>query len=269
MWRRRPRPAPDPPAPGAVLAEAVGVDAVRGGRTVLRQVDLAVSVGEVVAVVGPNGAGKSTTVGLLAGDLPCAAGEVRLHGRPVGRWRPLERAVRRAVLPQHTTVAFPFTVAEVVAMGRAPWAGTPFALDDEAAVASAMAATGVTGFADRAFGTLSGGERARVALARVLAQRAPLLLLDEPTAALDLRHQDLVMKVAAEHARTGGGVLVVLHDLNLAALHADRLAVIADGEVVACGPPAEVMDPGLLSEVYQREIDVVAHPRTGTPLVLP
>ncbi|GAB3436095.1 heme ABC transporter ATP-binding protein [Actinophytocola sediminis] len=265
---RRPR-LPEPVDPGVVLAAADGADVVRGGRQVLHGVDLTVAAGEVVAVVGPNGAGKSTTVGLLSGDLSAGAGSVTVFGRPVRSWRHAELALRRAVLPQHTTVAFPFTVAEVVAMGRAPWAGTPLADDDEAAVAEAMAATEVTAFAGRTFGTLSGGERARVALARVLAQRTPLLLLDEPTAALDLRHQDLVMRVAGAHARAGGAVLAVLHDLNLAAAHAGRVAVIAQGRVAACGTPAEVLTPDLLSEVYHRDIEVIDHPRTGAPLVLP
>ncbi len=255
--------------PGVVLAAAEGADVVRGARRVLHGVSLSVVAGEVVAVVGPNGAGKSTTVGLLSGDLSPSDGSVSVAGRPVGSWRHAELAMRRAVLPQHTTVAFPFTVAQVVAMGRAPWAGTPLVLDDEAAVAEAMTVTEVTEFAGRTFGTLSGGERARVALARVLAQRTPLLLLDEPTAALDLRHQDLVMRVATAHARAGGAVLAVLHDLNLAAAHADRVAVIADGRLVACGTPAEVLEPALLSEVYHREIEVMPHPRTGAPLVLP
>ncbi|MCT2586761.1 heme ABC transporter ATP-binding protein [Actinophytocola sp. S1-96] len=267
MGLRRPR-VPEPHEPGAVLAEAAGADVARGPRRVLHGVSLTVAAGEVVAVVGPNGAGKSTTVGLLSGDLPAAAGTVTVAGRPVRAWRPAELAMRRAVLPQWTTVAFPFTVTQVVAMGRAPWAGTALA-DDETAVAEAMAATEVTGFAARTFGTLSGGERARVALARVLAQRAPLLLLDEPTAALDLRHQDLVMHVATAHARAGGAVLAVLHDLNLAAAHADRVAVIADGRLVACGEPRSVLTPDLLTEVYHREIEVVPHPRTGAPLVLP
>lgn len=187
----------------------------------------------------------------------------------MGRWRPRELAVRRSVLPQHTSVAFPFTVAQVVAMGRVPWAGTAQAAEDETAVAAAMAETEVTEFAGRTFGTLSGGERARVALARVLAQRTPVLLLDEPTAALDLRHQDLVLSVAAARAASGCGVLAVLHDLNLAAAYADRVAVGADGRLVACGPPAEVLTAELLTGVYHREVEVVAHPRTGAPLVLP
>lgn len=252
-----------------MLAELSAVTVARGGRTVLSEVSLALAAGEVVAVVGPNGAGKSTLVSVLAGDLAPAAGVATVDGRPVGQWRPKELALRRSVLPQHTTVAFPFTVAQVVAMGRAPWARTASAEEDADAIAEAMAVTEVTGFADRTFGTLSGGERARVALARVLAQRTPVLLLDEPTAALDLRHQDLVLAVATARAATGCGVLAVLHDLNLAAAYADRVAVVADGRLRACGPPAEVLTAELLTDVYQREVEVMAHPRTGSPLVLP
>jgi len=246
-----------------------GAGVSRGGREVLRDVSLTLSAGEVLAVVGPNGAGKSTLLSLLSGDLSVGSGMVSVGGRQVGRWRPAELALWRSVLPQHTTVAFPFTVEQVVAMGRAPWAGTARADEDETAVAEAMAETEVTEFAGRTFGTLSGGERARAALARVLAQRTPVLLLDEPTAALDLRHQDLVLSVAAARARAGAAVLAVLHDLNLAAAHADRVAVVAGGRLRACGPPATVLTSELLTEVYQREVEVLAHPRSGAPLVLP
>jgi iron complex transport system ATP-binding protein len=252
-----------------MLAELSAVTVARGGRTVLSEVSLGLDAGEVVAVVGPNGAGKSTLVSVLAGDLAPASGVATVDGRPVGQWRPKELALRRSVLPQHTAVAFPFTVAQVVAMGRAPWARTSSADEDADAIAEAMSVTEVTGFADRTFGTLSGGERARVALARVLAQRTPVLLLDEPTAALDLRHQDLVLSVATARAAAGCGVLAVLHDLNLAAAYADRVAVVAGGRLRACGPPTEVLTAGLLTEVYHREVEVMAHPRTGSPLVLP
>ncbi|TDV38668.1 heme ABC transporter ATP-binding protein [Actinophytocola oryzae] len=257
------------PEAGEPLATMSGVGVSRGGREVLRDIDLTLRAGEVLAVVGPNGAGKSSLVSLLSGDLSVGSGSVSVGGRPVERWRPRELALWRSVLPQHTTVAFPFTVRQVVEMGRAPWAGMAEAADDETVVTEAMAETEVTEFAERTFGTLSGGERARAALARVLAQRTPMVLLDEPTAALDLRHQDLVLRVAAERARTGAGVLAVLHDLNLAAAHADRLAVVAAGELRACGPPSVVLTSALLTEVYQREVEVLEHPRTGTPLVLP
>ncbi|WP_066957165.1 ATP-binding cassette domain-containing protein, partial [Streptomyces lushanensis] len=183
--RRRSLPAPVPA--GSPLAEVRGLHVRLGQREVLAGVGLAARAGEVLALVGPNGAGKSTLLAVLAADLPPDQGEVRIDGRHAHEWSAPELALRRAVLPQAAALAFPFPVEEVVRMGRAPWAGTPLEDEDERAVAAAMAATEVTAFAGRPFSALSGGERARVALARVLAQRAPLLLLDEPTAALDLR----------------------------------------------------------------------------------
>ena len=264
------RPSPPPPAgPGEVLAEAEAVRVHLGGRPVLDGVDVRVRAGEVLALVGPNGAGKSTLLGALAADVPAAEGVVRVHGRPVSAWSAPELALRRAVLPQTAALSFPFPVEEVVRMGRAPWAGDERADEDDAVVADAMARTEVTGFAGRPFSALSGGERARVALARVLAQRAPLLLLDEPTAALDLRHQELVLRLCRERARAGDAVVVVLHDLALAAAHADRVAVLRAGRIAADGPPAEVFAEELLSEVYDQPVEVLPHPRTGALLVLP
>ncbi|MGC9499657.1 heme ABC transporter ATP-binding protein [Streptomyces sp. WG7] len=264
------RPAPpSPAAPGDVLAEADGLRVRLGGRPVLDGVGARVRAGEVLALVGPNGAGKSTLLGALAADLPAAEGVVRVHGRPVTEWSAPELALRRAVLPQSASLSFPFPVEEVVRMGRAPWAGTGREDEDDAAVAEAMARTEVTGFAGRPFSALSGGERARVALARVLAQRASLLLLDEPTAALDLRHQELVLRLCRERARAGDAVVVVLHDLSLAAAYADRVAVLCAGRVAADGPPAQVLSEQLLSEVYDQPVEVLPHPRTGAVLVVP
>ncbi|MGW4576100.1 heme ABC transporter ATP-binding protein [Streptomyces tendae] len=265
------RPAPPPPpAPGDVLAAAEGLRVhLGGGRPVLDGVDVEVRAGEVLALVGPNGAGKSTLLGALAADVPAAEGVVRVHGRPVADWSAPELALRRAVLPQSASLSFPFAVEEVVRMGRAPWAGGDREDEDEAAVAEAMARTEVTGFVDRPFSALSGGERARVALARVLAQRAPLLLLDEPTAALDLRHQELVLRLCRERARAGDAVVVVLHDLALAAAYADRVALLRAGRIAAGGPPAEVFAEELLSEVYDQPVEVFPHPRTGALLVVP
>ncbi|MCQ4196917.1 heme ABC transporter ATP-binding protein [Streptomyces parvulus] len=264
------RPLPPPPAtPGDVLAEADAVRVLLGGRPVLDGVDVRVRAGEVLALVGPNGAGKSTLLGALAADVPPAEGVVRVHGRPAGEWSAPELALRRAVLPQSASLSFPFPVAEVVRMGRAPWAGGEREAEDDAAVADAMARTEVAGFAGRPFSALSGGERARVALARVLAQRAPLLLLDEPTAALDLRHQELVLRLCRERARAGDAVVVVLHDLALAAAYADRVAVLRAGRIAAEGAPAEVFDEDLLSEVYDQPVEVLPHPRTGALLVVP
>ncbi|MET7984099.1 heme ABC transporter ATP-binding protein [Streptomyces sp. NPDC005281] len=258
---------PSAPAPGDVLAETEGLQIRLGGREVLRGVDLAARAGKVLALVGPNGAGKSTLLAALAADLHPSEGVVRLHGRPARDWSAAELALRRAVLPQSATLSFPFTVEEVVRMGRAPWAHIE--RDDDAAVGAAMAATEVTAFAARPFGALSGGERARVALARVLAQRAPLLLLDEPTAALDLRHQELVLRACRERAHAGDAVVVVLHDLGLAAAYAHRVAILCAGRVAAHGRPAEVFTGGLLTEVYRQPVEVFPHPRTGAALITP
>ncbi|MFD7627694.1 heme ABC transporter ATP-binding protein [Streptomyces sp. NPDC059851] len=269
---RRRRPAvPERRPAGTAVAGAADLHVSLGGRAVLAGIDLAARAGEVLALVGPNGAGKSTLLAALAADLPAASGVVRIDGRPADAWTAAELALRRAVLPQAAESSFPFTVAEVVAMGRAPWSGTDRfdAGADEEAVARAMAATEVSGFAARPFTALSGGERARVALARVLAQQAPLLLLDEPTAALDLRHQELVLRICRERAAAGDAVVAVLHDLGLAAAYADRIAVLEGGRIAADGAPAEVLRADLLSRVYRQPVEVLPHPRSGIPLVLP
>ncbi|MGW2825546.1 heme ABC transporter ATP-binding protein [Streptomyces sp. NPDC001443] len=264
----RPRPLPPPPArPGEVLAAAEALRVRLGTREVLRGVDVEVRAGEVLALVGPNGAGKSTLLAALAADLPAAGGAVRVHGRPAAEWSAAELALRRAVLPQEAALSFPFTVEEVVRMGRAPHQASP--AEDDRAVAGAMAATRVSGFAARPFSALSGGERARVALSRVLAQAAPLLLLDEPTAALDLKYQESVLRLCRARAHAGDAVVVVLHDLGLAAAYAHRVAILCAGEVAAEGPPAEVFSERLLSEVYDHPVEVLRHPRTGATLVNP
>ncbi|MFJ8495644.1 heme ABC transporter ATP-binding protein [Streptomyces sp. NPDC094038] len=265
----RPRPAP-PRAPGVgeVVAEAEGVYVRLGARQALVGVDVVARAGEVLALVGPNGAGKSTLLAALAGDVVAGRGVVRVFGREVSGWSAGELALRRAVLPQAAGVSFPFPVEDVVRMGRAPHVGADPG-EDEGVVAEAMAATEVTPFAGRAFSALSGGERARVALARVLAQRAPLLLLDEPTAALDLRHQELVLRLCRDRARAGDAVVVVLHDLALAAAYAHRVAILCAGRVAADGPPAEVFEERLLSEVYDQPVEVFPHPRTGVAVVAP
>ncbi|MBL6276547.1 heme ABC transporter ATP-binding protein [Micromonospora fiedleri] len=241
----------------------------RDARPVLFDVSLSVRAGELLALVGPNGAGKSTLLAAICGDLTPAAGTIGFAGRPLTRWTPVELARLRAMLPQRATMSFPFTVGEVVAMGRAPWAGTRLATEDDEAVAEALRLTGMEAFTGRVFSALSGGEQARVALARVLAQRTPMLLLDEPTAALDLRHQELVLRLARDRARQGGSVVIVLHDLGLAAAYADRIALLAGGRLVADGPPDAVLTADRLSEVYQHQVEVLPHPHTGVPLVLP
>ncbi|MGA5467496.1 heme ABC transporter ATP-binding protein [Streptomyces arboris] len=269
LFAVRTRELPSPVAPGSPAVEAAGLSVRLGGRQVLDAVDIAAHAGEVVALVGPNGAGKSTLLAALAADLAPGGGEVLIGGRSTAEWTAPELALRRSVLPQSAVLSFPFPVEDVVRMGRAPWAGTELEDEDDTAVAAAMAATEVTRFAARPFSELSGGERARVALARVLAQRAPLMLLDEPTAALDLRHQELVLRICRERAAAGDAVVVVLHDLGLAAAYADRVAVLHEGRIAVVGPPREIFDGELLGEVYRQPVEVFPHPRTGAPLVVP
>ncbi|MFC9360030.1 heme ABC transporter ATP-binding protein [Rhodococcus sp. NPDC057014] len=266
---RRTDPVPPPRPAGAVTLRADGIAVTRGGIPVLDDVSVDVRIGEVLVLVGPNGAGKSTLLAALSGDQDVHAGSVQLDDRNLGEWTALEMAQRRAVLPQQNTVGFSFTARQVITMGRSPWARTPRTDDDAAAIADAMRICDVAAFADRPFTALSGGERARVALARVLAQRTETILLDEPTAALDLGHQETVMRLARSRAEQGTAVVVVLHDLALAAAYADRIVVLEQGRIAADGPPGDVLSEELLTRVYGHPVEVIAHPVTGATLVLP
>ncbi|MFD6897513.1 heme ABC transporter ATP-binding protein [Rhodococcus sp. NPDC060086] len=263
------RDLPERSAPGSVTLRGTGVRLRRGEREILHGIDFEVRVGEIVALVGPNGAGKSTLLAALTGDHPLSAGHVEVDGQDLAEWTPLALARRRAVLPQQHTVGFPFTARQVVQMGRAAWARTDRQAADLEFVDDAFTTCDVAHLADRPFPALSGGERARVALARVLAQDTQTLLLDEPTAALDIGHQETIMRVVRSRADHGHAVVVVLHDLGLAAAYADRVCVLEKGLLVADGTPAEVLTEELLSRVYDYPVRVGAHPETGTPLVLP
>ncbi|MFE5408058.1 heme ABC transporter ATP-binding protein [Microbacterium sp. NPDC056569] len=258
-------------ASGAVRLRARGVTVTPHGAAgpVLRDAAIDVRAGELHALVGPNGAGKSTLFGVLAGDIAPDAGDVSLDGTPLGSIRPRLLAQRRAVLLQQNAVSFPFTVEQVVRMGRAPWARTPAEDDDDAAVARALEVTDLVPLAARGVTSLSGGERARAALARVLAQACDVLLLDEPTAALDLKHQEDVLRIARDRAREGAAVAVVLHDLNAALGVADRVTLLSRGRVVASGTPAEVLTAAAIGEVYGQRVDVFPHPVSGAPVVMP
>ncbi|MDN4613742.1 heme ABC transporter ATP-binding protein [Leifsonia sp. F6_8S_P_1B] len=256
-------------ARAGIGAELRGVGVTVGGRRILDGVDLAVRPGELVALIGPNGAGKSTALGVLAGDTVPDDGSALIGGREAHRLRPAELSRLRAVLLQQKGVSFSYPVREVVAMGRMPWARTPQSDDDDAIVAEALEATGTSHLADRDVTTLSGGELARVSLARVLAQRCPIVLLDEPTDALDLGHQEQVLALATGLARAGGALLAVLHDLDLAAAYADRVVLLSGGRVVAEGTPEQVLTADLIGQVYAHPVDVIPHPSTGVPLVLP
>jgi iron complex transport system ATP-binding protein len=232
-------------------------------------VDLDVRAGEIVALLGPNGAGKSTLLSVLAGDLATMSGDVRIAGDDVHRLAPATQARLRAVLPQRVSVAFPFTVAEVVAMGRAPWSSVCGAAEDDAAIARAVEECDLAPLLDRPLPAVSGGEAARVSLARVLAQETQLVLLDEPTAALDLRHQEQIFAVLRRRADLGVAFVVVLHDLTAAAAHADRIVLMRGGRVLADGPPADALRSELLHEAYEHELEVFTSPRTGAVAVVP
>lgn len=259
---------PEPLAPGDVAIAAIGVGVEIDGKRILDGVDLTVRSGEVHALVGPNGAGKSTLLAAISGDVPLT-GTVEIGGRDLADWTVSDLARRRAVLAQQNDLAFLFTVVEVVEMGRAPWWRTDREDEDEDAVSEALAETEVTRFAPRHFPSLSGGERARVSLSRVLAQRTGVLLLDEPTAALDIKHQEAVLRVARDRADRGDAVVIVLHDLNLAAAHADRVTLLADGRVHSHGTATEVLTAEAISSVYQHPVEIILHPTSGEPVVLP
>jgi iron complex transport system ATP-binding protein len=248
-----------------IALDAVSV--VLDGRPVLEGVTLEVRAGEVLALVGPNGAGKSTLLAVLSGERTPDSGTAVLDGTPVASYSPLELARRRAVLTQENTLSFPFLVRQVLEMGRSPWARTPRLEDDDRALADAASRADIAHLLDRRFTELSGGERARVSLARVLAQDTAVVLLDEPTAALDLRHQEDVLGVARELAAAGRAVVIVLHDLSLAGAVADRVALLADGRLAAVGTPREVLTAEAVSRVYGVDVEVIE--RDGTLLVVP
>lgn len=250
------------------LVSADAVDVALSKRTILHGVSVAVERGEILALVGPNGAGKSTLLGTLAGDLRPQAGRVLFDGEPIDSLKSKDLARRRGLLLQSNQVSFPFHVGRVVEMGRNPWSGTDQSERDDEAIGWAMDQVDVTHLRHRRFSELSGGERARVSLARVLAQDTELLLLDEPTAALDLHHQNRVLGLIRQRAKDGRGVVVVAHDLSLAAALADRVGVLVDGRMLAVGTVQEVMNEDLLSEAYHVPIHVLPGP-DGLPIIVP
>jgi iron complex transport system ATP-binding protein len=248
-----------------MTASSITVDL--DGRTVLVDVSITVEPGEVLALVGPNGAGKSTLLSVLSGERVPTAGLVEVDGRDIRTFPPLELARIRSVLTQDNALSFPFRVGDVIAMGRAPWTRTDEIGRDSAVIATAAQQADVAHLAGRRFTELSGGERARVSLARVLAQDTPIVFLDEPTAALDLRHQEDVLRIARTLAAAGRAVVVVVHDLSLAGAVADRVALLSAGRLVSVGSPASVLTADAISAVYGLPVRVVEI--DGRPLIVP
>ncbi len=250
---------------------AEGVHAGYGDLPVLEGVDFEVHQGRVVGIVGPNGAGKTTLLRVLTGVIPVRKGRVILEGRRIDEWSRRAVARRLAVLPQAGDILFDFTVGDIVSMGRLPHQSllTGETAEDREAVAEALRAVGMQQYARRSFLELSGGERQRAIMARALAQRPRVLLLDEPTSHLDLGHQRAVMSYARALAGEHGlAVVTILHDLNTASLYCDELVVLFGGTVFARGTPEEVLRPEVIREVYGAEVEIVTHPRLGTPQVL-
>jgi len=243
------------------------------GPEVLRGLSLAVEPGQVLGIIGPNGAGKTTLLRALAGLLKPTGGAVLVDGRDVTALADRERARDLGLVPQVETQVWPVTVGHLVSLGRAAHRGwlMPLTGEDWAVVEAALVQTALTDLRERPITTLSGGERQRALIARALAQQPRVLLLDEPTAHLDLRYQATVLEMVRGLVESDGGLAVAmsLHDLNLASLFADRLALLAEGDVVTVGTPREVLTPGLLSEVYGVTVVVGEHPLHGTPLVAP
>ncbi len=243
-----------------------------GPRLVLKDISFNVSAGEILGVIGPNGAGKTTLIRALSGVIPPVSGQIRVSGDYLAALKPNERARRVAVVPQARNLPPAFTGWELVLLGRTPhlnWLGqvTP---KDEARVRQALIRADALDLADRRLGELSGGEQQRLLLARAMAQEAPLLLLDEPTAHLDLQYQVSLLEQVSDLARREQlAVVVALHDLNLVSRYADRVALLVEGELRGLGAPAQVLRPDLLEQAYRIPLQVLRSPESGRQVILP
>jgi iron complex transport system ATP-binding protein len=245
------------------------------GRQVLHGVSFEAVPGAMTAIVGPNGSGKTTTLKVASGELAPSAGEVTINGRDLTSFRPWELALKRGVLPQSTVISFPFTVREIVRLGLS--AGTAEVPSHERIADEALEAVDLAGFSARFYQELSGGEQQRVQLARVLCQiSAPVvdgepryLLLDEPVSSLDIRHQLTIMRLARQFCTEGGGVIAVMHDLNLTAMFADQIVMMKAGRIRARGAPKDVLTDETMEAVFGCRMRVSVAPGRDVPFVLP
>ncbi len=247
-----------------------------GETSILKEVSLSVTPGEMLVILGGNGAGKSTLLKAMCGDITVNKGNITMLDKDISDWKHSELASIRAVLQQQTLLSMPFTVAEVVMMGRYPHFNGKEQEMDHAIVKSALKKTGVEHLADRNYLYLSGGEQQRVHLARVFAQvwttpesSSRVLFMDEPINSLDIRHQHTALELAREFTTEGNAVVAVLHDLNLAIQYADKILLLKKGSVTAYGTPAEVIQEHVISEAYDYPLSIFNSPHYQHPVVVP
>ncbi|MEQ1944284.1 heme ABC transporter ATP-binding protein [Mesorhizobium sp. VNQ89] len=258
------------------MIEARDISVSIGRRRIIGGVDFDVRPGELVAMLGPNGSGKTTFLKALSGEL-AYTGRITLNGYDLSAMKSWQAASHRAVLPQSTALSFPFTVREIVKLGLTGGRSGAVAGETEPLPERALARVDLEGFAGRFYQELSGGEQQRVQLARVLCQvwepvldAVPrFLFLDEPVSSLDIKHQLIIMNIARDFAARGGGVVAILHDLNLTAMFADRIFVMHNGRLAASGSPDQVLRDDLMSEVFECNLKVGVLPTKGAPFVLP
>jgi iron complex transport system ATP-binding protein len=250
-----------------LTAEGIGYRV--GAKWLVNNVSLSVESGEFVAIVGANGAGKTTLLRLLSGELRPDTGRIELQGKSQLAYTLRELALLRSVMRQHVELNFDFTAEEVVMMGRHPHTHGTSSQRDKAIVNTVLQQTETTDLRKRLYATLSAGEKARVTLARILAQQTPFVMMDEPTSTMDLRHQQLTMHIARRLVEEGGTVIAILHDLNLAALYADRVGMMIKGELYALGTPEEVFTIDNIARVFDIAVHIIAHPDADVPLIVP
>lgn len=249
------------------------VAAAPWGTRLLSDINLELDAGEILGIIGPNGAGKTSLLNLLSGDTSPSGGELTLLGAPMSDWSALRRARILAVLPQLSLLNFPYRVEEVIMLGRSPHSSG--AREDGIILQEVMRATDTTSLRERVYTQLSGGEKQRVQLARIFSQiwredphRPRLLLLDEPTAALDLAHQQLILETLGELAKSGCAVVMVAHDFNLVAAVADYITALRQGFQVAHGSPRAVLTQAVFAELFGVDVMITTHPKTRRPLVI-
>lgn len=243
-----------------------------GERQILRDIQLEVHSGEIVALIGPNGAGKSTLIRSISGVIPIRDGRIFVDEKNVTAFSTMERARHISVVPQAVSMPPAFTVWETVLLGRTPYLNFlgQTSAKDEAMARQALDQADVLHLIEKRMDEISGGEQQRVLLARTLAQDTPILLMDEPTTHLDLSHQIDLLKLVTKHAREKNlTVLIALHDLNLASMFADRIAIVQNGLLCVAGTPQETLTTEILNSIYNQPVHIIHHPETNAPLIVP